>query len=280
VPGAGIWYLDTMSPGPIALVTGASGGLGEEFARLFAADGHDLVLVSRDAARLNALKDDLAARHGVRVDALPLDLSRPGAAESVRASLGPRAEEVGFLINNAGFGTFGPFASLDAATELAEIQLNVVTLTHLTRLFLPDMLARKRGRILNVASTAAFQAGPLMAVYYATKAYVLSFSEALANELKGSGVTVTCLCPGPTRTRFMERAGMGESRLYTSRAVMMEAAAVARKGYRALLKGRTLVIPGALNKLLAFSVRLGPRKASAAVVRSLLEGLRKPPPAP
>lgn len=171
------------------------------------------------------------------------------------------------LVNNAGFGTYGAFAETDLGTELEMLQLNIATLTHLTKLFLEKMLAEGNGKILNVASTAAFQPGPLMAVYYASKAYVLSFSEALANELRGTGVSVTALCPGPTRTGFQRRAGMGASRLFDWG--VMDAPTVATIGYRGLMRERPLIIPGLKNKLLGFSVRLAPRRLVPAVVRVL-----------
>jgi short-subunit dehydrogenase len=253
------------------LITGASGGIGEEFAKLFASKGHDLILASRNGEKLGRLAASLA---GVRVELLPIDLSAADAPGKVQAFLESKNLTVDVLVNNAGFGTFGPFAENDLDAELAQIQLNVTTLTHLTKLMLPGMIRRGRGKILNVASTAAFQPGPLMAVYYATKAYVLSFSEALANELKGSGVTVTCLCPGPTRTGFMARAKMGDPEILAKKSVMMEAALVARKGVDGLMKGKRLVIPGVLNKLLAHSTRLGPRGLNASVVRRIMEEIR------
>jgi len=229
------------------LITGASGGLGEAFARIFAARGDALVLTARSADRLAKVAGALGA--GVRVETLPVDLSA------------------------AGFGTFGPFAESDLDQELAQIQLNVAALTHLTQALLAGMLRRGRGRILNVASTAAFQPGPMMAVYYATKAYVLSFSEALSNELKGRGVTVTCLCPGPTRTGFMARAKMGDPEVLARSRVMMDPEAVARKGVEGLMRGRRLVIPGFLNRMLAHSTRLGSRGLSARVVRRLMTAI-------
>ena len=256
------------------LITGASGGIGEELAKLFAAKGDDLVLASRSGEKLERLATSLRAAHRVRVEGLPIDLSTPAAPGEVRSFLESKGFSIDVLVNNAGFGTFGPFAESDPETELAQIQLNVATLTHLTRLLLPEMVARGRGRILNVASTAAFQPGPFMAVYYATKAYVLSFSEALANELRGSGVSVTCLCPGPTRTGFMARAKMGNPEILSKKSVMMEAEAVARRGFDGLMKGKRLVIPGILNKILAHSTRLGSRGLSASVVRRLMEEIR------
>jgi short-subunit dehydrogenase len=243
-----------------ALITGASSGIGLELARLFARDGYDLVLVARRADRLEALGRELAGRHGIRSRAIGADLAAPEAPEKIVAA----TEEVGLaidvLVNNAGFGTSGPFATTDLRTELELLQVNVVALTHLTKLLLPGMLARRRGAILNVASTAAFQPGPFMAVYYGSKAYVLSFSEALAEELAGSGVTVTTLCPGPVRTEFQARAGMAESRLFALAPLVLDAAAVARAGYAGLRGGKRLVIPGLGNRLLVQSQRIAPRR--------------------
>src|SRR5205807_4727556 len=180
-----------------------------------------------------------------------------------------RGLQVDNLVNNAGFGAYGAFASTRLEDELQMLQVNVTALTHLTKLALPGMLARKRGRIMNVASTAGFQPGPLMAVYYATKAYVIMFSEAIANELKGTGVTVTCLCPGATATQFAARANMEQSRLFKLGA--MRSADVAQAGYKGMMAGKTLVIPGLLNKTLALSVRFSPRKLVTAISRSLQE---------
>jgi uncharacterized protein len=256
------------------LITGASGGIGGEFAKLFASKGSELVLAARSGDKLARLAESLRAEHKVRVEPLAIDLSTADAAPRAAAFLDEKKLAVDVLVNNAGFGTFGPFAESDLATELGQIQLNVTTLTHLTRLLLPAMVKRGRGRILQVASTAAFQPGPMMAVYYATKAYVVSFSEALANELEGTGVTVSCLCPGPTDTGFNERAKLGNGGLLSKKSVMMDAAAVARIGYRGLMKGKRLIIPGLLNKVLAHSTRLGTRGLSASVVRRIMDGIR------
>src|SRR5436305_5383980 len=188
-----------------ALITGASGGIGLELARLFAAGGYDLVLVARSAGRLEGLAGELGSRHGVAARVMAKDLAAPESPEEVFRELEAAGVAVDVLVNNAGFGTFGPFAETDLGKELEELQLNVVTLTDLTMIFLLGMLALKRGGVLNVASTAGFQPGPLMAVYYATKAYVLSFSEALAEELGGTGVTVSVHYPAPTETEFQQR---------------------------------------------------------------------------
>lgn len=252
-----------------ALVTGASGGIGWELARAFAAGGYDLVLVARSAGKLEQLAGELRDRHGVAVRVLAKDLTAPGAPDEIFQELEGAVVAVDALVNNAGFATFGPFAGTDLASELEEIQLNVVTLTHLTKRFLPGMLARRRGGILNVASTAAFQPGPQMAVYYATKAYVLSFSEALAEELRGSGVTVTALCPGPTATGFQARAEMQDSGLFTGPLKVMDAAAVARAGYEGFRKGKRIVIPGLVNKLGVQSVRVSPRALVTRLVGAM-----------
>jgi short-subunit dehydrogenase len=262
------------------LITGASGGIGEEFAKIFAAKGSDLVLAARSGDKLERLAASLREQHKVQVETLAIDLAAADSAPRVAAFLEERKLEIGILINNAGYGTFGPFAECDLGPELGQIQLNVTTLTHLTRLLLPGMLRRRDGRILNVASTAAFQPGPMMAVYYATKAYVVSFSEALANELQGSGVTVTCLCPGPTKTGFNERAKLGNRGLLSKKSVMMEAEAVAKRGYQGLMKGKRLIIPGLLNKALAHSTRLGSLALGASVVRRIMDGIREPKKSP
>jgi short-subunit dehydrogenase len=252
-----------------ALITGASFGIGLELARIFAREGHNLVLVARSADRLRQLASDLEKAHGTRSLILAIDLTEPGAAaylldQTTRADI-----QVDVLVNNAGFGQFGFFAESDLEVCLQQIQLNITALTHLTRLFLPGMSERKTGRILNVASTAAFQAGPLMAVYYATKAYVLLFSEAIANELQGTGVTVTCLCPGPTATEFQKRAKITGSRLFKYGS--MDARTVAEDGYRALMVGKPVVISGFRNWLVAQSVRFAPRRMVTAVSRKLQE---------
>jgi short-subunit dehydrogenase len=252
----------------VTLVTGASGGIGEELARLVAAGGHDLVLVARSGQKLQALADALAKAHGIAASILAADLSQPGSADHVARFLAERRLTIDILVNNAGFGTHGPFASENPQEQLSELQLNVVTLTTLTRQLLPGMLERRKGRILNVASTAAFQPGPLMAVYYATKAYVLSLSLALSEETAGSGVTVTCLCPGPTRTGFQERARIEKTRLLDVIGVMSSADA-ARAGYDGMMAGRALVIPGLTNKMGVQSQRFIPRSLGAKIIRAL-----------
>lgn len=246
-----------------ALVTGASGGIGLELARLLAADGHDLVLVARSAGKLDELAAELAAE---RTRVIVADLSRPDAAAAIHAEV----PEVDVLVNNAGVGDFGAFVDADLSKTLAMIQLNVTSLTELTHRYLPGMAARGSGRILNVASTAAFQPGPLMAVYYASKAYVLSFSEALAEELRSTGVTVTAFCPGPTASGFQAGAEMESSKLVQGR-TLPTAAAVARSGHAAMLAGKVVSVPGARNKVLVSSVRFSPRPVVRRLVHKLQE---------
>jgi uncharacterized protein len=253
-----------------ALVTGASAGIGKELAKLFAQDRYDLVLVARNESRLSAFADELQRNLGVKAKAFPLDLANSEAPQFLFDQLQREGTEVDVLVNNAGFGRLGLFSDMPYEESAGQIQLNITALTHLTRLFLGPMVARKSGRILNVASTAGFQPGPLMAVYYATKAYVISFSEALANEMQGSGVTVTCLCPGATDTEFQTRAGTEQTTLFR-RTRPMDAATVAREGYRVLMKGQPLVIAGFRNRLLAQSLRISPRRVVTAVSRKFLE---------
>jgi short-subunit dehydrogenase len=254
-----------MSDRPTALITGASGGIGADLADLFAADGYDLVLVARNVSKL----EEVAARarsRGVNAQVLAADLAKPDAPREIAAQVA----RVDALVNNAGFGVVGPFAETDGAQELEMLQVNIVALTHLTKLFLPQMIARKRGYVMNVASTAAFQPGPLMAVYYATKAYVLSFSEALAEEVSGSGVSVTALCPGPTATGFADAAAMTKTNLFT-KIQPADSRGVARAGFEGMKRGRRIVIPGLRNRIMAQSVRVSPRALVTKIVRRLQE---------
>lgn len=255
---------------PTTLITGASGGIGYELVKLFAQDHHNLVLVARHGPRLAQVADELQRQFEITVRTFALDLTDPAAPQALFAQLQSDGVAIDILVNNAGYGKFGEFADVPLEESLGQVQLNVAALTHLTRLFLGPMLQRRSGRIMNVASTAGFQPGPLMAVYYATKAYVISFSEALANELAGKGITVTCLCPGATETGFAGRAGNDESRLF-KKLRPMDAKTVARAGYHGLLKGRTLVIPGFRNWLVAESVRVSPRKLVTAISRWVSE---------
>jgi len=249
-----------------ALITGSSSGIGLELARLFAADKWDVALVARSEGKLQDLAAELQRAHGIKAHVVAADLAKPDAPANIMAALA--GVEIDALVNNAGLGIGGEFAKTDLNVELETIQVNVTALTHLTKLVLPEMIARRRGAILNVASTASFQPGPLMAVYYATKAYVLSFSEAIADELRNSGVTVTALCPGPTETGFASAANMESAALFK----MMrpaDAKSVARAGYDAMKSGKRIVIPGAKNKLLAQSIRVTPRRMVTMIVRKM-----------
>ena len=260
-----------MNDAPLtALITGASGGIGYELTKLFAKDHHNLVLVARNGPRLKQVGDELQRQFGITVRTMALDLAAPTAPHSLFDELRRDGVKVDILVNNAGYGKFGEFAEVALEESAGQIQLNITALTYLTKLFLGAMLERGSGKIMNVASTAGFQPGPLMAVYYATKAYVISFSEALANEVAGKGITVTCLCPGATETGFAGRAGNDQSRLFRMLRPM-EAKAVARAGYQGLLKGRTIVIPGFRNWLVAESVRFSPRKVVTALSRWVSE---------
>jgi uncharacterized protein len=253
-----------------ALITGASGGIGYELAKLFARDHHNLVLVARSAGKLAQVADELQREFGILAKAVTLDLTTASAPPSLFDQLQHEGIAVDILVNNAGYGVLGQFAQVSLEDNLGQIQLNITALTHLTRLFLGPMIERRSGRILNVASTAGFQPGPLMSVYYATKAYVISFSEALANELEGSGVTVTCLCPGATDTGFQGRAGL-ENTLLFKKLRPMSARTVAGDGYRGLMAGKPMVISGFRNWLLAESVRFSPRRLVTVVSRKVLD---------
>jgi hypothetical protein len=258
-----------MNAGSYVLITGASGGIGYELAKLFARDHHNLVLVARSTDKLEQIAAELQS-YGVTIKTITLDLTAPPAPRFLFDQLRRDNIAIDILINNAGFGIYGEFAQMPEAEILGQISLNITALTELTRLFLPPMIARRNGRIMNVASTAAFQPGPFLAVYYATKAYVLSFSEAIANELRGSGVTVTCFCPGATHTDFARRAGVENSRLFKI-VGGMSADKVALDGYRAVMEGRTLAISGVHNWLVAQSTRVAPRKMVTAVSRWVAE---------
>ena len=249
------------------LITGASAGIGWELARLFAAAKSNLVLVARRRERLEELAAELRKQHGVEVHVVAADLARADAPEVIVDRLARDGAAIDVLVNNAGFGALGPVTELDVQRQLDMVQVNVAALTHLTRLLLPGMIERRRGGILNVGSTAGFQAGPFMAVYYATKAYVLSFSEALADELAGRGVTVSCLCPGPTLTEFAETAKMADALLFKLQP--MTARQVASAGYRGFRRGKLLVVPGWLNCLGSMGVRFVPRSVARAIARRL-----------
>ena len=246
----------------VAVITGASAGLGVEFARQLAKRGHRLVLAARRKERL----DELAAELG-NARAVAIDLSKFGAAAELMANVQAAGEQVELLVNNAGFGLIGPFAELDAAREREMIDLNVGALTDLCRAVAPGMIARKSGGILNVGSTAAFQPGPKRAVYFATKAFVLSLTEALHEELKPHGIKVSCLCPGPTRTEFGEVAGFGGNSLFDRMA--MRADEVVRQGLKGLDRNRAVVVTGWLNKVTAASTRFAPRPVARKIAGSI-----------
>lgn len=248
-----------------ALITGGSAGIGHELAKVFAAHKFDLVLVARNEARLKQVADELRAAHSIETKILVKDLSLPTAPQEIFDAL--RDTPVSVLVNNAGFGWRGAFAEGDLLQNTLDMMhVNMDSLVALTRLFLPSMLARKSGRIMNVASTAAFQPGPFSNIYFATKAFVFSFSTALSEELAGTGVTVSALCPGTTRTEFFERAGM---QTFRRNMVMMDADVVAQIGYDGLMRGKRIVIPGLLNKITARLAPCLPTRFTARIVRKI-----------
>lgn len=256
---------------PLALITGASSGIGADLARDYAADGHDLILVARSEAALTALAAEVAKAHGVTATVITADLLDPAAPRALLADIEGRGLEIDVLVNNAGFGDGSPFTGASRDKTLGMIQVNVTALTDLMHGVLPGMVARGKGIILNVASTAAFQPGPSMAVYCATKAYVLSLSEAVAEELKDSGVTVTALCPGPTRTNFMEVADIAGNALFSKGLVpVMTSAEVARIGHRAAKRGQVVAVAGLLNQIGALAPRFTPRFVTRKLTGRLL----------
>lgn len=262
-----------------ALVTGASSGIGRELAKLLAREGHDLVLVARRREALEELARELAVKHGVAARVIAKDLTVPDSTAEIFGELERERLSVDILVNNAGLGVHGRFWETDLDRQIEIIQVNVVALTGLTGRFLPGLVARGRGRIVNVASTAAFQPGPYMAVYYATKAYVLSFSEALAEELSDTGVTVTALCPGPTMTEFQAAAGLEDTLLFRG-PLVMDAAKVARVGWAGAKRGKRVVIPGLANRFLKETVRFSPRRlvtAAAGRMQKKRSGGSRPP---
>jgi short-subunit dehydrogenase len=254
-----------MAMGKTALITGASVGIGYELAKQFAGGGYDLILVARNEEKLHAVADEIRAL-GVQAQVILSDLARPDSPRALFADVQNRGLSVDVLVNNAGFGAVGKFHELDLRRQLEMIQVNITALVELTHLFIPGMMAKKEGGILNVASTASFQAGPHMAIYYATKAFVLSFSEAIGEELKNTGIGVTALCPGPTESEFRSRAKMDNSPAFRSKLIPTASAAdVARAGYRGLLRGKRVVVPGLINKLGVQSLRFGSRKMATRI---------------
>lgn len=253
-----------------ALITGASGGIGYDLAKMAGADGRNLILVARSAEKLNALAVELRKNKNTEVVTIAVDLSDEKGVNKLLDEIASQNLKVEILVNNAGFGDFGDFSKADLSKNMEMIRLNIGALTQLTHAIMQQMLGSGKGRIMNVASTAAFLPGPGMAVYYASKAYVLSFSEALARELKGSGVTVTAFCPGPTDTSFATAAGLGKSLMHRM-LPPATSAEVAKAGYKAMMKGKTIEIPGFMNKLTALTPRFTPR----SIVRDMIYGIHK-----
>jgi short-subunit dehydrogenase len=254
--------------GQTALVTGASAGIGVDLAECFARDGYDLILAARSEGALQDVANRLSQAHGVRAHVIAQDLGAHGGGSALAGAIAERGLNVDALVNNAGYGHAGALTSSDLATQLGMIDLNVRALVELTYLYWDRMLANKRGGVLNVASTAAFQPGPLMANYYASKAYVLSFSEALWEEARGTGVHVSCLCPGPTVSKFRERAGTGKTRLAQASKVMASAP-VARMGYDAWRRNQAVKVTGSRNAFQAGMVKYIPRQTLLRMVRNI-----------
>jgi short-subunit dehydrogenase len=253
-----------------ALITGASSGIGLELAKLFAGDRHRVILVARESERLRRAAAEIGEIAGAAPQVIACDLADRESASRIHTEVAGTV--IDYVVNNAGFGLGGEFSKTDRRTELDMIQVNVTSLVDLTKLMLPAMVARKSGKIMNVASTAAFQPGPLMAIYYASKAFVLSFSEAIAEELAGSGVTVTALCPGPTASDFQRRAAIEHVKLVKNKSLgMMSSEEVAKIGYRGMMDGKVIVIPGLMNKLGVQSLRLGPRSIIRKAAKKLQE---------
>lgn len=260
--------LSSPRAGTTALITGASGGIGYELARVFARHGHAVILVARSIDKMNTLAGELQRQHGVTARVLARDLSAATAAQEIAAELA--GTPIDILVNNAGIEVYGKFHETAWDAEMRLIQINLLSLTHLTKLLLPGMVQRGYGRVLNLGSTGSFVGAPFNAVYAATKAYVLNFSQAIAEELRGTGVTVTALCPGVTRTQLQARADMDHIRLMRFGA--MEADRVAEAGYRALMAGRHILVPGLINKLQAASGRMLPSSWTMRLARFLMQG--------
>lgn len=257
-----------MNPKRTALITGASSGIGLELAKIFAREKIDLIIIARSEEKLRSLANQLQQQYGVKINILVKDLSHYNTAKEISDHCAQNNIQVDYLINNAGFGDFGFFAESSWSKQEQMLNVNITALTYLTRLFLPGMIDRKYGRIMNLASTAAFQPGPTMSVYYATKAYVLSFTEAISNELKGTGVTATALCPGSTHSGFQKAAALEESRLVKNKK-LPSSEEVAEFGYKAMMKGKVVAIHGFTNTLLATSVRFMPRPLVRTLVRQI-----------
>ena len=253
------------------LITGASSGIGYEFSRIFAKNDYDLILVARRGEQLQKIANEIRSTYNVAVKVITKDLSAINSAEEIYFEIIKDLGTIDVLVNNAGIQVYGPFSETNLEEELGLINVNLITLTKLTKLFLKDMKKRGNGRILNVCSTGSFAPGPLNAVYCATKAYVLSFSEAIAEEASGTGVTITALCPGATKTEFSKRANIENVRLFRSK--VMEASEVAEIGYRALMKGSITVIAGFSNKLTVFSIRMTPRRIVTKISHYLMSKL-------
>lgn len=252
-----------------ALITGASNGIGLELAKIHASKGGDLVLVARNKSKLDELKIELENQFKITVYTIGKDLSETNAAQDIYNETNKQNIQIDYLINNAGFGDFGMFAESDWNKELKMINLNITSLTHFTKLYLQDMVKRRSGKIMNVATTAAFQSGPTMAVYCATKAFVLSFSEAVSNEVSNKGITITSLCPGATETGFQAAGGMEESELFKGKK-LPAAKEVAEYGYAAMMKGKVVAIHGIMNYIMSNSIRFIPRAMVLKVSRKIL----------
>lgn len=254
--------------GKTALITGASAGLGRDFAHLFAADGHDVVLVARRREKLDEVAAAVGDEHGVEAHVMPADLADPASPQRLYDEVASKGVAIEYLVNNAGFGSNGAYAELDTARELAIVTVNISALAHLTGLYLPEMIERDSGRILNVGSTAGFLAGPYMATYYASKAFVNHFSEALWHEVNGTNVSVTVSCPGPTATEFATVAKIDDAKLFKKggAAASMD---VARGAYKAMHKGKRMIVHGLKNKLNVFGIRTAPRGVPQRVAKRL-----------
>jgi len=253
-----------------ALITGASSGIGLELARVLARNGHHLILTARREEKLKQIKNELEINYGIQVTIFSIDLALADAPQKLFNFTEKESLHIDILINNAGIGDYGFFHESDWEKTATMIDLNIRSLTHLTRLYLPEMIKHDRAYVMNVASTAAFQPGPLMSVYYASKHYVLAFSEAIANELNGTGVSVTTLCPGPTESEFQKEANMEKSKLF-DRFPVASSAEVAEYGYQAMMNGKRVAIHGTLNKIAPKFTSLFPRSFVTAVTRKIQE---------